>query len=451
MMTAKRGAVHEHRVISLGVPRGTGPSGPSAGPSAPALAAGDDAPPLALPASHFAVALIALVGGALALLAQAPQVVQLQFFAPRFLASVHLFTLGWITTSILGALYQFLPVAVGVPIRSERAGYLGLALHASGLTLFVLGLVSSSPDVFRAGAILVSLGLLVFVVNLGLTLARAEKRDVTFWALALADLFLVATVVLGWLVAWNLHGGRLLGAERFTYLAVHVHVALAGWVLLVMVGVAHRLLPMFLLSHGASEWPARISVGLLASGSGLLLLPLGTPGHAGAAVLIASGVCAFLVRAAAVYRHRRRRALDPGMRLAYGALLSLAAATLAGPFALAQGFGAPRALVTYGLLAIVGAISTFIAGHYYKIVPFLVWYHRFGPLVGERPVPKVADLFSARVAAFAVAAFVLGTWTMTAGVALSSAAAMRVGASMFAAGVLVEAAQMIDIARRKPA
>ena len=30
---------------------------------------------------------------------------------------------------------------------------------------------------------------------------------------------------------------------------------------------------------------------------------------------------------------------------------------------------------------LLGAIALFIAGHYYKIVPFLIWYHRFGPLV----------------------------------------------------------------------
>ena len=33
---------------------------------------------------------------------------------PRVVAVTHLFTLAWITTSIMGALYQFLPVALGV-------------------------------------------------------------------------------------------------------------------------------------------------------------------------------------------------------------------------------------------------------------------------------------------------------------------------------------------------
>lgn len=31
----------------------------------------------------------------------------------------HLFTLGWLTTSLMGALYQFLPVALGQSIARD--------------------------------------------------------------------------------------------------------------------------------------------------------------------------------------------------------------------------------------------------------------------------------------------------------------------------------------------
>jgi len=274
---------------------------------------------------------------------------------------------------------------------------------------------------------------------------------VTFWALALADLFLVATLTLGALLAWNLHSGAVLGAARFEWLAVHIHVALAGWVLMVMVGVAHRLLPMFLLSHGASERPAQLAIGMLALGSSLLIAPLGSQGRVVGGACIALGVAAFLIQAASFYRHRRRRAVDPGMKLALGGLAWLGVTVVVAPFALGQGFAEPRLLAAYVFLAIVAAISTFIAGHYYKIVPFLVWYHRFGPLVGERPVPKVAELFSARVAGGTVALSTLGTSVMLAGLALASAGVVRAGAIAFAAAVVAEAAQMVLVARRRPA
>ena len=428
----------------------TSTAAPSRPAAAPASLATDDSPPLHLPGAHFTVAFGALLLGSAGLVVAAPELALGQVFSPRLLGVVHLFTLGWITTSILGALCQFLPVAIGVPLYSRSAAYGTLALHGLGLTLFVGGLLAGAPSVFRIGALVVAVGLTVFAGNLALTLARAKTRDVTFYALALADAFLLGTIVLGGMLAWNLHSGALLGADRFTVLAVHIHVALAGWVVMVMVGVAHRLLPMFLLSHGASERPAQVAVATLGVGSGLLLLPIGHLGRVIAGALIALGIGAFLVQAVLFVRHRRRRAIDPGLKLALAGLVGLGAATLVAPFALHGGLASLRLLVAYVLLALVGAISTFIAGHYYKIVPFLVWYHRFGPLIGERQVPKVAELFSARVAGVTVVLAVLGTCAMLAGVALESPSVLRGGALAFAAAMVVEAAQMVMIARRRP-
>src|SRR5690606_27655441 len=122
-----------------------------------------------------------------------------------------------------------------------------------------------------------------------------------------------------------------LGAGRPAAVATHLHVALAGWVLLVMVGVAHRLLPMFLLSHGAGERYAKAAVGLLAAGAGVLAVGHHGPPIVGRwlpALLIAAGVACFLIQARRFYRFRHRPVLDPGMRLAAGALALLGAALL---------------------------------------------------------------------------------------------------------------------------
>ncbi|MBK6529293.1 MAG: hypothetical protein IPF99_06795 [Deltaproteobacteria bacterium] len=67
------------------------------------------------------------------------------------------------------------------------------------------------------------------------------------------------------------------------------------------------------------------------------------------------------------------------------------------PFALSRGVADLRLLTTY-FVVVLGALTLFVAGHYYKIIPFLVWNHRYGPLLGKRKVPKVSELFSERVA-----------------------------------------------------
>src|SRR5699024_5525615 len=105
---------------------------PAPRPAAGGLVA-KNAPPFRLPGEHFIAAIGFWLLGAAALVWAAPDVVAGSFPAPRVVATTHLFTLGWITTTILGALYQFLPVALGVPIRSERLAHASYALYVPGL------------------------------------------------------------------------------------------------------------------------------------------------------------------------------------------------------------------------------------------------------------------------------------------------------------------------------
>lgn len=416
--------------------------------AAPGRTAGS--PPLVLPGEHFAAALVYFVIGTLGLVAVAPELASGAFFHPRVIAVVHLFTLGWIMLSIFGALCQFLPVAVDQPIRWEWLAHGSFALQATGVAIFVAALATSHAPSLYVGATLVSAAFLVFAVNLAATLAGAVERSLTWWALAGACVFLVVTPVYGFLLALNLHSG-MLAAERFAVVARHAHVAIAGVVLLVMVGVAHRLLPMFLLSHGAGERPAWAAAGLLFGGAALLAVPVGGLATAApAGLLVAAGVAAFLRQAYAFYRHGRRTKADPGMRLAAAGLIGLAGALLVAPFALSAGLGNPTLLTTYHLL-LIGALSLFVAGHYYKIVPFLIWYHRFGPLVGLQTVPRVHDLYSQRLAASNALVLVAGWAGLVAGTALGSVYVVRAAALVFAAGAVVEALMVAAIARRRPA
>lgn len=418
----------------------------------PAGMASAMAPPFLLPGEHFAAALGFLILGALGLVWTAPDLVQGLFPLPRVAGVTHLFTLGWITTSILGALYQFLPVALGVPIRSERWAHLSFWLYVPGLAVFVGGLLLQRTTVMLLGAALFGVGLVVFFVNLSATLASAKDRGLTWWSLLGAALSLGATILIGITLAANLRWG-FLGGSRFFALGVHIHLALAGWVLLVVIGVAHRLLPMFLLSHGASEWPGRIAAVLVGGGSlGLMLLyhviPLGAVWLPG--LLIGGGALAFIVQARLYFRHRVKRALDPGLRLAGIAVLFLLLGLILAPIALLRGLAAPSLMVGYLTTVIIGGFSLFVVAHYYKIVPFLVWYHRFGPVAGKRPVPRVADLYSARTAMIAVILLAIGALGLTLGILAGAAGVARAAAILFAGGAVVVAYQILRVSQRRP-
>lgn len=416
-------------------------------PAVPASTA--NGPRFLLPGEHFVAALVFLVLAALGAVWQAPMLALGGFSAHQVLAVVHLITLGWFTTSIMGALYQFLPVAVGVPIASERVAHASFACYAPGVLAFTMGLATGRPELLLAGVAALVVGATLFVGNAGVTLSRATTRDTLWWSLAWALLFLVVTLILGGALSANLRLA-FLGAARPIALGAHLHIALAGWVLLSMIGVSQRLFPMFLLSHGGSDRYARWAVRLTAAGAGALSLLHHVPivGRWLPALLIAGGLVAFLAQAREYYAHRFRKALDVGMRLSAMALAGLGM-TL--PFALltVAGIASPRLQVAY-IALVLTSVSAFVVAQYYKIVPFLVWNHRFGPLAGTRPLPRVGELYSAQAAWGAVVLYASGSVLLVASAALGITLGVRAGATLFAAGALVTSIQMVALFRRHP-
>lgn len=419
---------------------------PAASPLASRLS-----PPLVLPGEHFAAGVLVLVLGAVGLVWVAPDLASGRYLTPGAVAVTHLFTLGWITLSIFGALYQFLPVALGESIRSVRLAHGGFALFVAGLPLFAYGLVSGMSGATIWGSALFGTAVLLFCGNLAATLARGRRRDLTWWSLTAAVAYLFLTAVLGVALAGNVRWGYL-GVSRWTALGVHMHLALAGWVLMVVIGVAHRLLPMFLLSHGARETWGRAAAVLVSMGVACLVLLHHAPPIASQwlpAALIAGGLGAFLVQAASFFRHRVKPRLDAGLRLAAGGLVVLAAGLVLGASSMVAGWNPGTLVAAYGLALILG-LSLFVAGHYYKIVPFLIWYHRYGPLVGRGAVPKVGELYSARAAGVAAVLMVAGVAGLVLAVLAGSGEWARAAAVVAAMGVGVEAVQMAGLARRRP-
>ncbi len=401
-----------------------------------------------LDAEHFAAATFYLLAGAVGLVWVAPELAAGNFLSPRVAGITHLFTLGWLTTTIFGALYQLLPVALGAPIRWPRVAHASFWTFAPGAGLFACGVADGSTVLHHVGVGLVANGVLLGVTNKAATLPRARSRDVTWAAIALAITFLVSTLVLGIVLLHNLHTG-FIAAERIHVLATHLHVAIVGWALIMIVGVSHRLLPMFLLAHGADARWTRRAVTFLAIGLALLAVGINTPYAAVAwigALCMELGLGCFLYQAHRFYRARVRKRIDVGMRFAAAALACLAIAAGLGPVVLWRGPASGGLATTYVLVGLLGGIILYVIGFFYKVVPLLAWTARFSGKGSTPGAPTVADLFSARVAHVQLVTMVLAVGVLATGVLFSIVAAAYVGASLFLIGVLLFVSQIARVA-----
>ena len=419
---------------------------------APAGGAGGGLTPAAnsirLAAEHFAASILYLVAGAVGLVWIAPELAIGAYPSPHVAGITHLFTLGWITTTIFGALAQLLPVALGAPIRSTRVGHAGFFTFAPGAGIFAAGLATSSLMLEHTGIALITIGIILEVGNIAATLPRAKNRDVTWGAVIIAISFLTSTLTLGIILLHNLHSGFIANA-RLTTLATHLHVALVGWVLVMIVGVSHRLLPMFLLAHGAdTRWTKRalalLATGVLALATGFLTRF--APATWLGAVLIDGGIACFIWQAYSFYRVRVRKKIDVGMRFAGTALGFLAMAAVLGSALVVVGPAHARLATMYIVVGLLGGIVLYVAGFFYKIVPLLAWTARFRGKMGKGPVPTVAQMYSAKVAHVQLGFMALGVVLLAGGIGAASSHVTRCGAVLFLVGVLLFTTQIARVA-----
>ncbi len=335
---------------------------------APGLAL-EQAPPFSAPLRFFLTApLFLAVAGLLA--AWQPDW-SADVRVPVGLALTHLLTLGFLGMVMLGALTQMLPVVAGAPVPGVRRvaglGHLALLL---GTPLLAWGLAGGGEMPLLAAGTLLCAGLLPFLGAASLSLLRGRALD-TLRAMALALAALAATMacglaLLGWLA------GLWLPADPATWLNVHVLAGLAGWIGILILGVAWQVVPMLQLTPA---YPPRLTrLLLVAAGAGLLAscLPAESVRLAGK-LLLALAAIVFALTTLRLQQQRKRKIPDVALafwRLGMASLI-LAAALL--PLA-----HTPALLGLAGLLFLLGFAVSVVNGMLCKIVPFLAWFHLQG-------------------------------------------------------------------------
>jgi hypothetical protein len=412
--------------------------------SGPGPSAGSTLSP-ALPLSYLVTAIAAFVLACGAVPALAPELAG-HYYHPRLAALAHTVTLGWITLSIMGASYQLIPIVLERRVWSERLArwqFWILALGIAGMVAhFYLG---RWPGLLLA-AVMVAAGVAMHLVNAVMTLKSVERWRLTARFIVMAFTGLGLTVLFG----------LILGADRiwkflpggfFPTLHAHFHLALLGFVAPVVMGVAARVYPMFMLAPEPSGWPERIQFWGLALGvpavvTGLLAAPaLVAPG----AIAVAAAASAHLTWVSRMARDRKRPALDWGLRFVLTGstfLIAAGAVGLALAFDLLSG---PRAALAYAVLALGGWVSLTIVGMMLKIIPFLVWYRIYSPLAGRAPVPTLAQLGWPAAEGLAYALLTGGVAALAAALAAGHARLIGAAGLILAAGALCFAAAVARV------
>jgi hypothetical protein len=358
----------------------------------------EQAPAFTLPLRFFLTAPPFLLAAAI-LLMLAPEALASRW-SPQALALTHALTLGFLSMTMLGALLQMLPVVAGSSVPAPRivTGFSHVSITLGTIAL-MMGFLTSESRAFAIGLVLLAGGFMVFFLAAAISLARAVT-NVTVTGMRFAVAALGITILLGLALALLRSGGWIPPAVA-TAISLHVAFGLMGWVLLLVIGVAYQVVPMFQITP---PYPPKLSRWLAGALFGLLLLHASATLYFTAVVHIvdaglAAGILLFALTTLHLQTRRRRKLPDITLnywRLGMACLIACVAVWLIAQVwpAWANGTAYPMLL---GVLFIGGFAVSVVSGMLYKIVPFLAWFHLQAQLQARAgSIPTMKDMIAER-------------------------------------------------------
>ena len=389
------------------------------------MAVGTDfAPPFKLIAPYFIIGIFSFCVSIL-LLFQI-DITNLSQIDTTTISWVHLFLLSFVMMVIFGAMAQLVPVVLEVGHFAVDLYYIIFPLLFGGSLMMSYGFLNS-PALLPYGGLVVLISLLVFVFETFMTINKVKKFNTVMISVVIANIFLFLGLVFGITMALGFAG--TLTVDIHALLKAHIYLVLFGYVGITIMGISMVLLPMFWLSHSFSWKPVQRALWFITSGVILVVISalsevtfLGYIGY----LLTFIALFFYMYQVYIIYKTRVRLDNDiylHSLLFSYGSFL---VSLLFGIFYLL--FDSERLLLAAGFLTLLGFVTFVIIGHLYKIVPFLVWYQRFSPLIGKQKVPMLADMVPAKSAKY-------GFIHNTSGVVLATFAILIASNTLFYAGV----------------
>ncbi len=322
-------------------------------------------------------------------------------FQPKLLSITHIATLGWITMTIFGALFQLIPVVLQVKLFSETLAEIQFWIFSFGVLTLTYSFWFFTIDLpLTIGASLINLAVIIFLVNIIATLTRVKEWNLTASYLTASLFYLLTTGAAGLLLAINL-GYPYIKGNHLDYISYHLIVAVVGWAAMVIMGVTFKLVPMFTLSHNFSTTSGKWAFGLINFGLFGFLYELHSKNSILffiSAVFVAAGIFFFLYQVYIIFKQRIRRKLDSALKFTQTAFIFFGISTVFGfSFLIFDLSNVMNITLAFGYLIFFGFISMLIVGQMYKILPFLTWYHKYSSKAGLEKVPTLKEMYNEKI------------------------------------------------------
>jgi hypothetical protein len=251
---------------------------------------------------------------------------------------------------------------------------------------------------------LVASGMLTFAALVGFShrvwpaLRKAKSPPGVRLLVGIAYANLQLAVLAGLLIAIN----RLvpfLPGPHLSYVFGHVHLAIVGWAVMMVVGVGYRLLPMFLPAAPPKGRSIVLCAATMETGVlGLsITLPISNTAARIFAIIITVGLIIFFIDLARMLTHPRKRPPqlprpDIGMLHAFQALAYLILSAAIGLYMLFTPGLQLNWIMIYGVFGLLGFLGQVILGMGMRLLPMFAWMEGLNKIGFDSSQPAPHDM-----------------------------------------------------------
>ncbi len=159
---------------------------------------------------------------------------------------IHLAAVGWATMMVVGLAYRLIPMMLPAAMPTGRVLAVSAVLIESGLAALIVTLLVA-PAWTPVGAVLITAGLVSFVIQIRRTLSRRvprppalPERDWSTWQTHTALFWLLVATALGLLLSV-----ATMPEHRLTLMWIYGVAGLVGFLAQIVVGMQGRLVPLY--------------------------------------------------------------------------------------------------------------------------------------------------------------------------------------------------------------
>ncbi len=312
------------------------------------------------------------------------------------IAWVHLYMLGFVMMAIFAAMAQLGPIIVEAAHYTVSIfKYLWIFL-LFGLIIMLYGFLNNISYLL-IGGVFVLIAMLIYSVEFLLTLKNSKRKTSITIAMKISNFFLLVGIITGLVMSSAFDG--ILQINPLNIIHIHTFELLVGFVFLLIMGISIILIPMFGSSKRISDNEFKNSFYTITLGVVVMMLsPFFYTYYMQniAYIITIIAVLLYLYQLYKMTSSRVRVKHDIWAKSMYVAYISFILSFIS--------------LVTYLLsdnetslhiglwLMFIGFFGFIIIGNFYKILPFLIWFHIYSPLIEEQAVPMLHQLLPTKLA-----------------------------------------------------